>query len=77
MRSEAVGDIIQTFDDRVFPLISSRFGLAPDVDGDGRFTVLLSSWLAHLGGGRYAVDGFVRVADMDRAFRAPWEINAT
>jgi hypothetical protein len=71
VRSEAVRDIIQTFDDRVFPLISSRFGPAPDVDGDGRFTVLLSSWLAHLGGGRYAVDGFVRVADMDRAFRAP------
>ena len=51
--------------------MSSRFGPAPDVDGDGRFTVLLSSWLDHLGGGRYAVDGFVRVADLDRAFRSP------
>ena len=60
-----------TFDDRIFPLMSSRFGPAPDVDGDGRFTVLLSSWLDHLGGGRFAVDGFVRVADLDCSFRPP------
>ena len=33
--------------------------------------MLLSSWLDHLGGGRYAVDGFVRVADLDPAFRPP------
>ena len=69
--AELVADIIHTFDDRIFPLMSSRFGPAPDVDGDGRFTVLLSSWLDHLGGGRYAVDGFVRVADLDLAFRSP------
>ncbi len=52
-------------------MISSRFGPAPDVDGDGRFTVLVSSWLEHLGGGRYAVDGFIRVADLDRSIRPP------
>ena len=69
--AEAVGDIINTFDNRIFPLMSARFGPATDVDGDGRFTVLLSSWLDHLGGGRFAVDGFVRVADLDRAFRPP------
>ncbi len=71
VRDEVIADIIKTFDDRIFPLMSSRFGPALDVDGDGRFTVVLSSWLDHLGGGRYAVDGFVRVADLDRAFRAP------
>ena len=31
------------------------------MDGDGRFTILFSSWLDHLGGGRHAVDGFVKV----------------
>ncbi len=67
----ALGDIINAFDERIFPVISSRFGPAPDVDGDGRFTVLLSSWLEHLGGGRYAVDGFIRVADLDRSNRPP------
>jgi hypothetical protein len=71
VRALAVDDIINTFDNRIFPLMASRFGPAPDVDGDGRFTVLLSSWLDHLGGGRYAVDGFVRVADLDRSFRPP------
>jgi hypothetical protein len=69
--AELLEDIIRTFDDRIFPLMSDRFGPAPDVDGDGRFTVLLSSWLDHLGGGGYAVDGFVRVADLDLAFRSP------
>ena len=47
-------------------------GTARDVDGDGRFTILLSSWLDHLGGGRYPVDGFVRVADLDPAYRSPF-----
>jgi len=71
VQAETVKDIIQSFDDRIYPLMSSRFGPALDVDGDGRFTILLSSWLEHLGGGRYAVDGFVRVADLDRAFQSP------
>ena len=62
---------MSTFDDRIFPLIARRFGAAPDVDGDGRFTVLISSWLDHLGGGRYAVDGFVRVADLERSVHPP------
>jgi hypothetical protein len=71
VKDELVSDIIRSFDDRIFPLMSKRFGPAPDVDGDGRFTILLSSWLDHLGGGRYAVDGFVRVADLDPSFRSP------
>ncbi len=69
---ELVSDIIKTFDDRILPLTSARFGAARDVDRDGRFTILLSSWLDHLAGGRYAVDGFVRVADLDTSFRAPF-----
>jgi len=69
---DLVKDIIVTFDDRIHPVTSSRFGAARDVDGDGRFTIFLSSWLDHLGGGRYAVDGFVRVADLDPTFRSPF-----
>jgi hypothetical protein len=65
-------DIVITFDDHIFPITTSRFGSARDVDGDGRFTVLLSSWLGHLGGGRHAVDGFVRVADLDPTVRSPF-----
>ena len=69
---DLVKDLITTFDDRIHPLAASRFGEARDVDGDGRFTILLSSWLDHLGNGRHAVDGFVRVADLDSAFQSPF-----
>jgi len=69
---DLVKDIIVTFDDRIYPVTTSRFGAARDVDGDGRFTIFLSSWLDQLGGGRYAVDGFVRVADLDPTFPSPF-----
>jgi len=70
--AELVKDVIVTFDDRIYPVTTSLFGTASDVDGDGRFTVLLSSWLGHLGSGRYVVDGFVRVADLDSTVRPPF-----
>jgi hypothetical protein len=70
--AQFVQDLIVTFDDRIFPLTERRVGSARDVDGDGRFTILLSSWLDHLGGGKYPVDGFVRVADLDPAYRPPF-----
>jgi hypothetical protein len=69
---DLLADVIVTFDDAVFPLAESRFGTSLDVDGDGRFTILLSSSLNHLGGGRHAVDGFVKVADLDRSVAAPY-----
>jgi hypothetical protein len=69
---ELVNDVIATFDDRIFPDTSRRFGAAGDVDRDGRFTILISSWLNHLGGGRYAVDGFVRLTDLCLAFGPPF-----
>ncbi len=68
----ALEEAIATFDDRVLPAARDRFGSARDVDGDGRFTILFSSWLDALGGGRHAVDGFVRVADLDAAVPAPF-----
>ncbi|MGE5754644.1 MAG: hypothetical protein ACM35G_02840 [Planctomycetaceae bacterium] len=74
---EAVGaavlrDLVATFDDAVFPTAARTFGQARDVDGDGRFTVLISSWLTRLAGGRYAVDGFVRGADFDPSLGTPF-----
>jgi hypothetical protein len=65
-------DAITIFDDRIEPLARSFCGAARDVDGDGRFTILFSSWLDRLGGGRHAVDGFVRVADLDATVTAPF-----
>ena len=65
-------DLVATFDDRIVPVAARSVGLANDIDGDGRFTVLLSSWLNRLGSGRHAVDGFVRVTDLDPAFPPPF-----
>jgi hypothetical protein len=69
---ELLKDLVATFDDRILPVSAQSVGLASDVDGDGRFTILLSSWLTRLGDGRNAVDGFVRVSDLDSAFPPPF-----
>jgi hypothetical protein len=67
-----VEEVVATFDERVYPLAERRFGPAADVDGDGRFTIFVSSWLTRLAGGRYKVDGFVRGADFDRSVDTPF-----
>jgi hypothetical protein len=69
---EVLQDLVATFDSRVFPLAATTLGQARDVDGDGRFTILLSSWLTRLAGGRHAVDGYVRGADFDTALDPPF-----
>ncbi len=69
---EVLRDLVATFDDQVFPVAARELGQARDVDGDGRFTVLMSSWLTRLAGGRHAVDGFVRGADLDLSLDAPF-----
>ena len=65
-------DLVSTFDDRVYPAAERTLGTARDADGDGRFTVLVTGWLARLGGGRLAVDGFVRGADLDPDLGPPF-----
>ena len=65
-------DLVATFDEHVFPDAAARFGSAIDVDRDGRFTVLFSSWLSRLAGGTVNVDGFVRGADLDVTLGAPF-----
>jgi hypothetical protein len=72
VENELLKDLTSTFDDRILPLAARSFGEAFDIDGDGRFTVLLSSWLSRLGNGRHAVDGFVRVTDLDPLYSAPF-----
>ena len=69
---DVLRDLVDTFDGRVFPTAATRFGWARDVDGDGRFTVLMSCWLTRLAGGRHAVDGYVRGADFDATLAPPF-----
>lgn len=70
-KTELINDLVKTFDESVFPVSARRLGQARDVDGDGRFTILISGWLSRLAGGRLAVDGFVRGADFDPSLKAP------
>jgi len=67
-----LADVVETFDAHVRPAAARTIGLARDADRDGRFTVFFSSWLARLGGGRNAVDGYVRVADLDPDYPPPF-----
>ena len=67
-----LADLVSTFDDHILPTSARSIGLAEDVDGDGRFTIFLSSWLTRLGGGRNAVDGYVRVTDLIPSYSAPF-----
>lgn len=69
---EVLRDVMATFDERVFSVSARTIGQARDVDADGRFTVLMSSWLTRLAGGKHAVDGFVRGADLDPGMAAPF-----
>jgi hypothetical protein len=69
-------DLISTFDRRIIPEAKRRLGEVCDIDGDGRFTVLLSSRLGRLADGRYKIDGFVRAADFDRSLSPPFSNHA-
>jgi hypothetical protein len=65
-----VRSIAELFDNELIPRFGDLFGTYRDVDGDGRFSVLLSPWLAHLQGGRTSIGGFVRGSDF-QPFIAP------
>ena len=60
-----IRDVVKTFDERILPVARRTIGTADDVDGDGRFAVLMSGWLGHLSDGKLAVDGYVRGADFE------------
>jgi len=68
----AVADVIRTFDQEVYPWSRQKLGQVVDVDRDGRFTVLFSSSLSRLQGGKTVVDGFVRGSDFLLNVPAPF-----
>lgn len=67
VEAATIEQIAVTLHDAVIPLSSALWGRAPDVDGDGRITVLLTSWLE-----RGGMDGCVRGADFDPSVPAPF-----
>jgi hypothetical protein len=67
-----VSSIAELFDDELIPRFRTVFGTYRDVDGDGRFSVLLSPWLARLQGGRTSIGGFVRGSDFQASISPPF-----
>ncbi len=69
---KVVQDIITTFEVHVQPTAARLWGAANDIDGDGRLTVLLTSWLDHVGGHENVVDGLFRGADYVESLGEPF-----
>jgi hypothetical protein len=67
-----VQSIADLFDNELIPRFGGLFGTYRDVDGDGRFSVLLSPWLARLQGGRTSIGGFVRGSDFQSHIAPPF-----
>lgn len=67
-----VDEIVRLMDQTVVPETARRFGRAADIDGDGRFAVLLTPWLGRLQGGRTSLGGFVRSGDFRDDLEPPF-----
>jgi len=64
--------IVQTLDAQIIPLFRRKLGRIRDVDGDGKFAVLLTPLLGRLQGGRTSVEGFVRGDDFRGDVQPPF-----
>lgn len=74
-RELAIGlaeEIVRTLDTQIIPLFRRKLGRFRDVDGDGKFAVLLTPLLGRLQGGRTSVEGFVRGDDFRSDVRLPF-----
>lgn len=67
-----VADIVRLFDEEVVPNSRKVLGQFRDVDGDGKFAIVISPWLGKLQGGQTALGGFVRGSDFQRSVAAPF-----
>lgn len=72
VQPETLRDLVSTFEEHILPTAARNFGVARDIDGDGRFTILLTGKLASLAGENGALDGFVRGADFDPRMPEPF-----
>lgn len=58
-----VSDLIAQLENQVLDKIDRECGPIRDVDGNGRFCILLTPWLSKLQGGKTKINGFVRPSD--------------
>ena len=64
--------IVRDLEFEIIPLLQRKLGRVRDIDGDGKFSVLLTPLLGRLQGGRTSVDGFVRGDDFRAGVRSPF-----
>lgn len=67
-----VPEIVRLFDEQIVPGSRPVLGTFRDVDGDGKFAILISPWLGKLQGGKTALGGFVRGSDFQTAVKPPF-----
>jgi hypothetical protein len=65
-------EVVRLLDDDLIPTIGTKLGRYRDVDGDGKFAVLLTPWLGKLQGGRTSIGGFVRGSDFRVDLETPF-----
>jgi hypothetical protein len=58
-----IDELVQMLETEILPRVESQFGSLRDVDGDGRFALVLTPWLSRLQGGRTSLGGMVRSSD--------------
>ena len=63
LAQDLVGEIVCLMDRDIVPKLRRELGSCRDVDGDKKFSVLLTPWLGHLQGGQTSLEGFVRPTD--------------
>jgi hypothetical protein len=68
--------IVDRFENAVRPTIARHIGLPHDVDGDGTFAVLITSWMNRLENGRASLGGMVRPNDFRRDVEPPFSNQA-
>ncbi len=65
-------EIVGWFDKKIVPGSQEVLGTFRDVDGDGKFAILISPWLGKLEGGKTSLGGFVRGSDFQASVKTPF-----
>lgn len=68
--------LVAEFDRGVVAEMEHRVRRVSDVDGDGRFSVLVTPWLSRLRGGAVSLNGFVRGSDFQKDQLPPFSNQA-
>lgn len=72
VEAATLDDLVDAFDNRVFPTAKKLFGRHRDVDRNGKFVILMTHWLDHLSNGKVSLGGFVRGGDFYRDVDPPF-----